>query len=295
MRRTRVPELVAPLGCLALFYLSLFAAPPRSRDAPWLLTAEESQRELERSRALIREGQPREALEITRRLHRAFPESHVHLHQIATLEEQLGDPLAAARAWEAYLDLSPTPLEACPAVGRAWQAAGRETDALDAYERCLAFDPENPDSHLYLALARERRGLLEGAEALFRQGVALAPDYPDLVVGLARVRLRRGDRVEARRGADEAMERWPDNPDVLLLGGLLARATGDLQQARRLLLRGAELAPAYADIQAVLGGIAEQQGDAREAARRYDEVLRLEPGNAAVRERRARLGVPGGA
>jgi tetratricopeptide (TPR) repeat protein len=293
--RTRVPELVAPFACLALFYASLFAWPVRARDAPWLLTAEESQRELDHSRALIREGRLREALEITRRLHRAFPGSHIHLYQIATLEEQLGEPLAAAQAWEQYLDESPTPLEACPAVGRAWQAAGREAEALAAYERCLSFDSENPDSILYLALTLERRGQLEPAEALFRKGVALVPDYPDLVVGLARVRLRRGDPAEARQGFERALGRWPDNPDVLLLGGMLERAAGRLHEARLLLLRGAELAPAYADIQAVLGGVAEQQGDTAEAARRYDEALRLDPGNAALRERRARLAGGSGA
>lgn len=289
MGRRRLPEIAAPLSCLALFYLSLFTFPPVPRDAPWLMSVEESRVALEESRRLMREGALSEALTITRRLHRAFPDSHTHLFQIATLESQVGTPLATAEAWQEYLDLSPTPLEACPAIGHAWQAAGRSDRALAALEFCLSIDPENPDSLLYLALARERAGQLEGAETLYRTGIQVSPSYPDHVIGLARVRLRRGALDEARRAFEETIRRWPENSDALLLGGMLERAAGRLTEARALLLRGIEISPGDVDLYLVLGGVAERQGDLREAARCFAEVLRLSPDRADVLARRNRL------
>lgn len=291
--RRRVPEVLGPLLCLGLYHWSLVAHPPTPQEAAGDLSVAESQKLLDDSRTLLRGGRLAEALALTVRLQEVYPESHIYLYQRATLETRLGHPAAAAAAWEKYLEVSPTPLEACPAIGQAYAAADRLPDAIAAHERCLAFDPGNPDSLFFLGLAYERGGRYEEAKTLYAKGAAIAPDYPDLAIGLGRARLRTGRHFEAKKDYDRVIARWPANSDALLLGGLVLRALGDLEGARRALLKGVALSPDYVDLHAVLGGVSEQQGDLTLAAREYDEVLRLDPLNAGIAARRERIRVGG--
>ena len=65
-----------------------------------------------------------DALEPTTRLVERFPTQHVYAERQARIFEKLGRPSDEAAAWERFVDLSPTPVDACPAIGNAYVRAG---------------------------------------------------------------------------------------------------------------------------------------------------------------------------
>ncbi|HZR81664.1 MAG TPA: tetratricopeptide repeat protein [Candidatus Binatia bacterium] len=287
-----IPQIVASLAVLALYYWSLFLHPVTLEAVapePGSLTVEESRELLDESRTLLREREFARANEITLRLHEAYPQNHVYLLQLAAIARELRDPTKEAEYLEKFVLASPTPIEACPRIGQAYAEAGRDAESLRAFERCLAFDPKDPDSLLWLARAYEGEGRFAEAEELYRRGLDVSPTYADLRIGIGRAHLRLRKLALAREDLAEIQKRWPDNTDGLLLGALVLRADGRLEEAKRLLERGVEKSPEYPDFYVVLGSIAELENRPDEALAYYDKALELRPGSEDAAARRARL------
>lgn len=294
--RSSVARIACSLAVLLVYYAAFQVWPPGSQasvsssgNGGGELTIEQSRELLDHSRSLMRRDRYQEALEITGKLHQAYPRNDIYLFQLATIYRHLNRPADEAQVLEKYIDVTPTPFDACPRIGHAYQKMGDTKRALASLERCLSFDPKDSDNILFLGLGYERAGMRDKAAETYARGVEQTPDYPDLVIALARVRLRQGDLEQARHLFTRIRERWPDNSDGLLVSGMIHRSLGELEEATRLLEKGAEKARSDPDFQIVLGGIAEQQDRVRDAISHYDEVLRLDPGNGEIARRRQRL------
>ncbi|PYT06321.1 MAG: hypothetical protein DMF49_11480 [Acidobacteria bacterium] len=275
-----------------LFFWFLVVDPPVATvgtEPPRGLVPQEAHELYRRSRVLLEEKQDDKALEATVRLHEAFPDNHIYLAQLARIHHRMGRYRDEAAAWEQFLLVAPTPVEACPAINQAYEKVGMAKESLDASERCLALDPSNPDSLFFLGKAYEREGRLTEARDLYARGASLAPGYADLAIGLARAKLRLGRLQDAKGDFQRIVRRWPDNTDALLLGGMILRAAGDLGAARRYLEKGAAKSRNDPDFYVILGGIAEQQDRKSEAIRLYGRALELDPGNRSLGARRRRL------
>lgn len=79
--------------------------------------------------------------------------------------------------------------------GRALQADGRHREAIDAFQRALAANPDLVEAHVNLVASYAATGAFEQAEAHYRQALALAPDlaenhynYGVLLIGQSRHR-----------------------------------------------------------------------------------------------------------
>lgn len=286
-------KIVAAAAVLALYWWTLVARPVAIENAatgPGSLSVEQSRELLDESRALLRARDFAAARDLTRRLHDAYPQNHIYLLQLATIARELGDPAAEADWLDKYVMVSPTPIEACPRFGQAYEEAGRPKEALAAFERCLSFDPKDPDSLFWMAKAYESAGRIDDAEKLYARGLEVSPGYLDLRIGIGRMHLRQGRLAQARRDVDQVLTVAPDNVDALLLGGLVQRATGNYAEAKRLLEKGVARSPGYVDFYVVLGGIAESESRIADALRYYDKALELRPESRDVAARRARLG-----
>src|SRR5205823_12988449 len=79
---------------------------------------------------LMRAKQYPEALPPLLRLHQAYPRNHVYLSQLATAYEQLQRPREEAETWEQFVQISPTPVEACPRIGFAYREQGRVAESI---------------------------------------------------------------------------------------------------------------------------------------------------------------------
>jgi tetratricopeptide (TPR) repeat protein len=275
---------------LALAYVGLVLRPWHHASSPVVrLTAEDSAELWNRCNSLYAEGKYQEVLGDVSKLLAAYPGNHMYLEMAAKAYGQVGDHQREAEYWEKYVDHAPIPVTACPQLGQAYQKQGKQKEALDSFQRCLAFDPENTDSIFFFAHALEMDGQTDRAAELYERGLKIAPKYTDLQIGLARVELRQGKVRQAKQTIMPTLTRTPPNPDALLVAGLVLRREGDLAGAKRYLERGEQLSDSYTDIHVALAEIAEQEKNYREAIRQYDRILQQQPDDRVIRSKRDAL------
>lgn len=269
---------------LGIFYWGLYRMPQRTGGA--ISLDPETSRQLQDESAVMRRyGNWARALPPTLRLHEAYPESHIYVAQLAEIYHHLAQYREETAMWEAFWVRAPLPIEACPQIGDAYQNQGRPKQAISAFERCLALDPNSPDQSFYLARALERNGETERAAAVYAQGLALHPENSDLAVGLARVRLRQGKLEEARALAEKAAARSPKNADALLVLGLLSAREGRRAEAMSYLERGVQVADGYADLHLALASLAEQDANLNLAILHYQKAVQLDKSNTEAAQR----------
>ncbi|MFZ5561010.1 MAG: protein kinase domain-containing protein [Pseudomonadota bacterium] len=201
------------------------------------------------------------------------------------LAQQIGSELAAANA----------------ALSRNALTAPADNNALAHYQRVLAMQPAHPEAttgirKLVAALQMQASGALavgkiDEAEQMLAQAQAAAPDkqgIAPLQQAIAEARAAAEKSAEAARLAEAGRAGGSTQPVVL-------------RQARRAAVSEALPAPAAGPdalarlrIGGMLGSAhrALEDGDAATAIQRYEQVLRLDPGNrearAGLRQARAR-------
>lgn len=254
------------------------------------LTPEESRALLAKSKKLLRAGKDTEALVPALKLSSVYPENYIYNRTLAEIYHRLGKFKEEADYWERFLKNAPLPDEACPQVAQSYWAQKLYDKGTDAFERCLAFDPDVADSIFFLAHARELMGDDERALKLYRQALVHHPRNTDSRIGLARVESRNGMVASAKKRILEVLHDSPNNVDALLVAGLVYWREGDLALAKQYLVKGTHFTDGYADYYHVLGRIEESQGHTREALMRYDRALQLDPENKDVARRRLALG-----
>jgi tetratricopeptide (TPR) repeat protein len=289
---------------LGVYYWSLAVSPPVEPASTEVIAAavpgravpsgagvsvDEIRRLTEEADGLYRAGRYDAALAPLTELARRTPNNHIVIEHLATTYTHLERSREAAEAWEQYLQVSPTPKDACPALPRAYEAQGLIDKAFDAHARCYAIDPTDADLLLYFALACERRGETARARTLYEQGVALAPQYSDLLTGLARTSLRAGDVAAAERAATAAVKEAPTSVDALLVAGQVALRRDRPAEARALLTRALAQKEAYADLHLLMAMVARRDGQIAEAKREVARALELAPANREAQALRRAL------
>lgn len=244
------------------------------RANPGEASAEQS---LADSNEAFEAGRYADALEPTSRLIERFPNQHVYARRLAVIFGRMDRPSDEAASWERFIESSATPVEACPAIGEAYARAGDQAKALDAFERCVAFDTRNSEMVFYLGRAYERAGRSAEAADQFSRAVALNPSDTDSELGLARLSLRANRVSEAGRAANAVLARFPANADALLVAGLVAGREGRLQDARSLLERALKNADTYVDVHIALADVEARLGHRADARRHLERALALEP------------------
>jgi tetratricopeptide (TPR) repeat protein len=281
---------VAPPFLVALLYFDLFTSPFVARMGvsntgqrdPRALPPEEVKKLVTLSDSRFHKGEYKEALEPALKLYNSYPENPVYLQRLADIHNRLGQYKEEAAMWELFLQHAPLPWEGCPQIGKAYEKQGNRTQALHAFERCLAFDTTDSDSLFFLAHALEMERQLDRAGKLYEQCVSYSPKYSDCQLGVARVQFRRGRVAQAKKIAGEVLSRSPNNTDALLVMALVNWSQGNLAEGRRILERAVKLSDRYTDLYLVLGRIAERQGDTKLARASYEHVHKLDPDNADI-------------
>lgn len=278
---------VLALGAWGLHVRTGLEASDASGDG---LSLERARSLQDRSHALLGQGREDEALPLLQQLHDAFPDNPIYLRELAEIHDARGEWQTEVGLWERYLELSPTPWDACPKLGDAYRKLGKQAESIRAFERCLATQPRDPDLIFYLAHAYERAGRFLEARTTYRRGLEVAPDYPDLQLGLARMEVFIGDPARAQGLAESVLRKRPASAEALLVLGMALRSRHRLDEAAAVLRRGLAISPDSVDLLTVLGGVAEQLDRRAEAIACYRRALRQEPGSEALKKRLDRLG-----
>lgn len=137
------------------------------------------------------------------------------------------------------------PAPAGPAFAEAVQAAheGREADALRAFQRLAAANPDDREARMWIARLHVRMGHQDQAEAVYRSVLLEDPGNIDARVGVATALLARDETTEAIEILDVAEELAPVNDDVLAALGRAHRQAGRTAQAISYFERAVSIAP----------------------------------------------------
>jgi len=127
-------------------------------------------------------------------------------------------------------------------------------EAVGQFQRALATDPKDPDSHYqlgatYLVMALPM-GALEPDAALlglagteFDLALEYSPGKPEALVGIANIYLLRNDVSQAIVVLEQVVDENPDMSEALFALGRSYAAVGDTEQALAILKRFLETSP----------------------------------------------------
>jgi tetratricopeptide (TPR) repeat protein len=282
------PLMRAIVAVLALVLIRWSVYGPVSMETTKEIEAREKLRALiDGSKAALREQRYEDALASLTQLTELQPKNHVYLWERAGVLRALRRPRDEVEALEAYVKVSPLPDDACPRLGFLYLEIGKKAEALDAFKRCAAFNPNSLEDQFHYGHALEREGDVDAALAVYEQALVRGSNG-DVEAGRGRMLLRKGRAAAADEAVAPTLRRNPNNSDALLVAGLARLRRGKREEAKALLERGAARHD-DTDFRYALGIIAELSGKRREALAHYDAAIRLDPDNEDARARRARL------
>ncbi len=262
-------RLTASLGMLGLVYWCTFA-PKAAASRATDVVPENIETLAASSNALCQAGRYSDALAPTEALVARYPTQHVYLQRLATIYQHLGRRREEAAVWHRFIDVSPTPWEACPTVAEAHAAADDPAGALAAAETCWKLAPWDADAAFFLGRARERTADRAAAAVMYRRALDLDAAHFDSELGLARLDLQANRLDAARATALDVSKRDPKHADAALILGLVAQRQGNKAGAREYFNRTLTLAEGSFDAHVGLGII--EFGDTNlEASRKHFE------------------------
>jgi anaphase-promoting complex subunit 3 len=124
------------------------------------------------------------------------------------------------------LEKTPDDLEAYLAMGKAFETIEQTDDAMMAYQRLLAINPEYVPGLMAYAELLRKRGKLKMAMRCYREIIKLQPENADTHLFLVQANLNLGFLNEALRHAVIAQKLVPEDPRVHFLLGKIYFAKG---------------------------------------------------------------------
>ena len=76
-------------------------------------------------------------------------------------------------------------------LGLAHSSAGRESEAMAAFEKSVALDPDLAEPRNLLGAALAAKGDLDGAQREFLAALQIHPDFPEVLGNLGQLAARR--------------------------------------------------------------------------------------------------------
>lgn len=192
----------------------------------------ENQRNL--AYALVQAGRMKEASAALRAaldLRPEGPEDHFFLGHILSA---LRDP-EAAKAFRRALELGLDEARVHLALGNVLLATGDSAGAEAAFQGAVARDPRSAPAWTQLGVVAEKEGRREEALQAWDKALAIEPDRPDTLFDRAKTLLLSGDRAGASRDLQHLLNKHPRyGPAKFLLGHYL-EAEGQREAAVKVL------------------------------------------------------------
>ena len=229
----------------------------------------------------IRDGDPRQAEGLFRRVLELDPENrdemHAHAHfGLGVCLEALHKKADAEAAYRAALDRRPAFAEALNNLGALLVASSRAEEALVALDQALSLKPRMLSARFNRGLACFDLGRHGEAASEFRAILNAQPSQPDALNELGRCLLKQSKAREAAVLFRDGARRHPNDPRF---PSNLARALelcNDLTGAEDALARALELEPSSPATSYALASLAYRQGKLAQARHRLEALLAME-------------------
>ena len=272
---------------------------------------------------LISTGRRKEAVDLLRSLAAAFPknarilvrlakteivdkdfsQARVHLSRAADFDPRLaevwstraaletaeGNPQLALRSLDKALTLAPNSMDIVSQIVVAAMTANQPRKAVDAAEKLIKSDPDNPD-YLYLhGAASLQNGNLSNAKTSLERFTAARPTDSRGCVALGLTLTAQKGYEAARAQFGRCLEIDPSNFEAKYQLGLLSKAQGDTAAAIQLLEEVTAGVPNDALVLRDLGALYLQAGMEAKARNALERSVSLDPSDAATHFQLSRL------
>lgn len=152
---------------------------------------------------------------------------------------------------------------------------GKFREAIELYQRAIAFYPDFIHCYFSLAVAHGKLGNFKKEEELYLKAIDIEPTYHKAHYNLAVLLARQGRLDEAIHYFRSSLAIKPDQADCYIsLAGIYQRK-GDLAAALAAATRAVELNPLRAEAYFNLAAIYREQGRLEEAARYFETSTEL--------------------
>lgn len=175
------------------------------------------------------------------------PSDAARRHLADALERhRAGDLDGAVTAYRALLDRFPDHVVAWTNLGAALRAQGHADEAMRAYARAEAIDPDAGPLHLNRANLLADLGRNEDAVAAYEVASRRIPNAPDPRAGLSGALLGLDRTAEALAVAAAGLRLWPESTALLHALGAALLADGQVGAAERAFTQAIATAPGVA-------------------------------------------------
>ncbi len=204
--------------------------------------------------ALNEAKKPRDALRILKAAASRFPKSNeVRLALVKTLAA-VGDSAGMFESLQEWRRIDPDNPLAAEALAEAYLQAGKESEAVAAYQAQIKLQPDNVRALNNLAFLSMKRAPQEAIEYAQR-ATKLEPNNANVLDTLGQVQAERGEFKEGIAAYKRANELEPKNPRIRYHLAVALAKSGEKQLARRELERLLASSPNFegeADARALL-------------------------------------------
>ncbi|MFO7608630.1 MAG: tetratricopeptide repeat protein [Candidatus Krumholzibacteriia bacterium] len=198
------------------------------------------------------------------------------LPRLVDVHLKAGDSMAARVAARLARDAHPDRAGTWIATAKVHEQTNRLEDAVEAYQRAFAIDPEFPDLRLAIGNLLMRLGRDKEAGAFLRQGVTSGNTKPEVVYNYAVSQIREGNHHAAIASLRMVVDQRPDMTPAWIALAQSLRVTKQYGAAVEPYRRALELQP---DARLAYNlGICAQKADLHDQAiAAYEQALGMDP------------------
>jgi len=176
-------------------------------------------------------------------------------------------------------NVDPQAVESLRAQGHDRLKANAFAEAIDAFVRALALEPNDPQTRLNLGIALQGARRHADAVKMFSSVQKLLPDDPAAFLHAAISLLELGDPDNALRAASDACHRDPRLPQAHYTYGQAWLALSEHAKAERAFADAIRLTPTWADAWINYGIARYRQGAVEDAKTAMRQLLSFAPGH----------------
>ena len=199
---------------------------------------------------------------------------------LALAYQQAGRQKEALAAYQRLFELDPGHAAGRNNLGNLYQSMGNAEDAIASYEKALESDPENADACFNLGNMYRQAGRLDDAVAMYTKAVASRPESTDACVNLGAVYQMSGKMDLAAEAYGKALKIDPASLEATMNLALIAQGRGDIAGAQAYYEKALALQPGNASIYNNIGLMRQGQKDDAGAEAMYRKAIEVDPGYA---------------
>ncbi|MBN2125161.1 MAG: tetratricopeptide repeat protein [Deltaproteobacteria bacterium] len=225
-------------------------------------------------------------ISVLKRILEGRPEDLELRSRLATTLEKAGKPDQAIDQYEKILAQATDNEKAalCKKLGYLYTETGKPTQAIAAYLKAVEVDREDANVLYNLSALYEKTGQKEKADHFLGKAVRLRSDDLDSRLKLAESLLQEGKGEAAEEHLSQVLEKKPDSLAALALMVRVMEARGEKQALQEVYKKILALEPGNETVVYNLAVLEYEAGKLAESERRFQEYLKVHPGDADAHE-----------